>query len=132
VYYTCYHGPGCGVQTFYVQPGHYFCLGDNSSSSSDGRDWGLVPERLMLGKAVVVYWPGSWELVGYILAVVAAFGLGFLITWGGARSTFTREGSSQFAQTLGFVGGLVVAVVVAYLLYRFWPNFDPGRIGVIK
>ena len=59
VYYTCYHGPGCGVQTFYVQPGHYFCLGDNSSSSSDGRDWGLVPERLLLGKAVVVYWPPS-------------------------------------------------------------------------
>ena len=40
-------------------PGHYFCLGDNSSSSSDGRDWGLVPERLMLGRAVVVYWPLS-------------------------------------------------------------------------
>jgi signal peptidase I len=59
VYYTCYRGRDCGVQTFYVQPGHYFCLGDNSSSSSDGRDWGLVPERLMLGKAVVVYWPLS-------------------------------------------------------------------------
>jgi signal peptidase I len=59
VYYTCYRGAGCGVQTFYIQPGHYFCLGDNSSSSSDGRDWGLVPERLMLGKAVVVYWPPS-------------------------------------------------------------------------
>lgn len=59
VYYTCYRGVGCGVQTFYVQPGHYFCLGDNSSSSSDGRDWGSVPERLLLGRAVVVYWPLS-------------------------------------------------------------------------
>ncbi len=59
VYYTCYGQPGCGVKTYYVQPGHYFCLGDNSSSSSDGRDWGLVPERLLLGKAVVVYWPIS-------------------------------------------------------------------------
>ena len=59
VYYTCYRGTACGVQTFYVQPGHYFCLGDNSSSSSDGREWGLVPERLLLGKAVVVYWPPS-------------------------------------------------------------------------
>jgi signal peptidase I len=59
VYYTCYRGAGCGVQTFYIQPGHYFCLGDNSSSSSDGRDWGQVPERLLLGKAVVVYWPPS-------------------------------------------------------------------------
>ncbi len=49
----------CGVQTFYVQPGHYLCLGDNSASSSDGRMWGLVPERLVLGRAVFVYWPPS-------------------------------------------------------------------------
>jgi Signal peptidase, peptidase S26 len=43
--------------TLYVQPGHYLCLGDNSPHSSDGRAWGLVPERLMLGRALVVYWP---------------------------------------------------------------------------
>jgi len=47
------------ISTYYVQPGHYFCLGDNSASSADGRTWGLVPERLMLGRAVVVYWPPS-------------------------------------------------------------------------
>jgi signal peptidase I len=45
------------VDTFYVQPGHYMCLGDNSAQSSDGRDWGLVPDRLMLGRAVFVFWP---------------------------------------------------------------------------
>ncbi len=44
-------------RTFYVQPGHYFCLGDNSAYSSDSRDWGLVPERLMLGRALMVYYP---------------------------------------------------------------------------
>jgi signal peptidase S26 family len=43
--------------TMYVQPGHYLCLGDNSQSSSDSRDWGLVPERLMLGRALMVYYP---------------------------------------------------------------------------
>ncbi|VTT99476.1 signal peptidase i : Peptidase S24 and S26 domain protein OS=Planctomyces limnophilus (strain ATCC 43296 / DSM 3776 / IFAM 1008 / 290) GN=Plim_1125 PE=3 SV=1: Peptidase_S24 [Gemmataceae bacterium] len=43
---------------YYVQPGHYLCLGDNSAHSSDSRDWGTVPERLMLGKAVFVFWPG--------------------------------------------------------------------------
>jgi signal peptidase I len=59
VYYTCNEPGACGVQTYYVQPGHYFCLGDNSASSADGRSWGLVPERLMLGRAVVVYWPIS-------------------------------------------------------------------------
>ena len=42
---------------FYVQPGHYMCLGDNSAQSSDSRKWGLVPERLMLGKAVFVFFP---------------------------------------------------------------------------
>jgi signal peptidase I len=45
------------VKTLYVQPGHYLCMGDNSSHSSDGRSWGLVPHRLMLGQAVGVYWP---------------------------------------------------------------------------
>lgn len=44
-------------RTLYVQPGHYLCLGDNSPSSSDSREWGLVPERLMLGRALMVYWP---------------------------------------------------------------------------
>jgi signal peptidase I len=32
-------------------------MGDNSPHSSDGRCWGLVPERLMLGRALVVYYP---------------------------------------------------------------------------
>jgi signal peptidase I len=43
--------------TLYVQKGHYLCLGDNSPHSSDGRTWGAVPERLMLGRALVVYFP---------------------------------------------------------------------------
>jgi signal peptidase I len=44
-------------KTIYVQPGHYLCMGDNSPESSDGRQWGLVPERLMLGRALLVYFP---------------------------------------------------------------------------
>jgi signal peptidase I len=59
-----------GPMTLYVQPGHYLCLGDNSPQSSDSRSWGptrnrhpddakggLVPEELMLGRALMVYWP---------------------------------------------------------------------------
>lgn len=49
---------------YYIQPGHYLCLGDNSASSSDSRSWGLVPERLLLGKAVFVFWPAS--RIGFI------------------------------------------------------------------
>ncbi|NBO93709.1 MAG: hypothetical protein EBV06_15575, partial [Planctomycetia bacterium] len=43
--------------TYYVQPGHYLCLGDNSPKSADSRSWGLVPARLLLGRAVLVYFP---------------------------------------------------------------------------
>ncbi len=46
-----------GVTTLYVQKGHLLCLGDNSPESADSRSWGLVPKRLMLGRALVVYWP---------------------------------------------------------------------------
>ena len=44
-------------KTMYVQPGHYLCMGDNSPESSDGRTWGTVPRRLMLGRAVLVHYP---------------------------------------------------------------------------
>jgi signal peptidase I len=45
------------VRTMYVQPGHYLCLGDNSPESSDGRMWGAVPQRLLLGRALTIYYP---------------------------------------------------------------------------
>jgi signal peptidase I len=45
------------LRTIYVQPNHYLCLGDNSTASSDSRDWGLVPQRLLLGRALAVYYP---------------------------------------------------------------------------
>jgi signal peptidase I len=45
------------AKTFYIQPDHYLCLGDNSPESSDGRSWGTVPKRLMLGRALLVYYP---------------------------------------------------------------------------
>jgi signal peptidase I len=45
------------AKTLFVQPGHYLCLGDNSPESSDSRAWGTVPERLLLGRALLVYYP---------------------------------------------------------------------------
>jgi signal peptidase I len=59
--------------TLTLGPGEYFCCGDNSPASSDGRLWdipnpwvgkefnphpGIVDQRLMIGKAVLVYLPG--------------------------------------------------------------------------
>jgi signal peptidase I len=47
------------VRTLFVQPGHFLCMGDNSPESSDGRSWGLVPRRLLLGRALMIYFPLS-------------------------------------------------------------------------
>lgn len=62
VWRDTYYTPSAGadtVDTYYVQPGHYLCLGDNSAQSSDGRTWGVVPERLMIGRAVFTFFPIS-------------------------------------------------------------------------
>lgn len=56
-----------------VLPDHYVALGDNSPGSMDSRLWGtmnadarlpddhLVHESLLIGKALFVYWPHTWE-----------------------------------------------------------------------
>lgn len=41
----------------YVEPGHYYVLGDNRNQSNDSRMWGLVPQENIYGKAVFRYWP---------------------------------------------------------------------------
>lgn len=40
-----------------VPPESYFVLGDNRSGSSDSREWGFVPIRMIIGKSFFVYWP---------------------------------------------------------------------------
>jgi signal peptidase I len=39
----------------------FFAMGDNSARSKDGRDWGVVPRELLIGRAVFIYWPHSWN-----------------------------------------------------------------------
>lgn len=48
-----------------VPDGHYFALGDNTNFSLDGRNWGFIPRRNMVGLAVMIFWPISrrWGIV---------------------------------------------------------------------
>ena len=44
-------------RVYEVPAKHLFVLGDNSRSSLDGRFWGSLPEKALVGRAVFVYWP---------------------------------------------------------------------------
>ena len=45
---------GQGVE---VPPRNFYVLGDNSSFSHDSRFWGFVPRRLLIGRALCIFWP---------------------------------------------------------------------------
>ena len=50
-------GFGKHGQVFRIPEGHLFVLGDNSAQSSDSRNWGFVPRKDLIGRAVVIWWP---------------------------------------------------------------------------
>ena len=44
-------------QVVSIPEGHFFVLGDNSAASSDSRNWGFVPRKDLVGRAVLIWWP---------------------------------------------------------------------------
>lgn len=51
-------------QAFRLSDGQFFPMGDNSPQSEDARKWRApkyVERRFLIGKALVVYWPHSWN-----------------------------------------------------------------------
>lgn len=60
---------------FTMEKDWYFPMGDNSAASSDARTWGHTPERLMIGRAVMVFWPHYWNAPVPFLPNVQRMGL---------------------------------------------------------
>ncbi|HEV2970106.1 MAG TPA: signal peptidase I [Pirellulales bacterium] len=53
-------------QYFFVGDDQFFALGDNSPLSQDGRLWSnehFIDRRLLVGKALFVYWPHSFDKI---------------------------------------------------------------------
>lgn len=50
---------GVATQTYTVSENYYFAMGDNRDNSLDSRFWGFVPEKDVVGEALMVYW--SWD-----------------------------------------------------------------------
>ncbi len=53
-----------GQLEFQLEDDQYFPMGDNSSHSSDARAWlghNYVEQKYLLGKALLVFWPHTWN-----------------------------------------------------------------------
>lgn len=55
---------GTSMSTYEFKENYYFMLGDNRSNSMDSRFWGLVPEKLIVGKPLYILWSKTFNRIG--------------------------------------------------------------------
>jgi signal peptidase I len=52
------------VSTYEFKENYFFMMGDNRHNSLDSRYWGLLPQGLVIGKAMYLYWGQTNERIG--------------------------------------------------------------------
>ena len=52
------------ASTYQFKDNYFFMMGDNRHNSLDSRYWGLLPQDLVLGKAIYIYWGKTSERIG--------------------------------------------------------------------
>lgn len=50
---------GKPVKSYVIKKNYYFMMGDNRDDSADSRFWGYVPDDLIIGEPLIIYW--SWD-----------------------------------------------------------------------
>lgn len=52
------------VSTYEFKENYFFMMGDNRHNSLDSRYWGLLPQGLVIGKVMYLYWGRTSERIG--------------------------------------------------------------------
>ncbi|WP_051313135.1 signal peptidase I [Sporocytophaga myxococcoides] len=55
---------GALINSYEFKENYFFMMGDNRHNSLDSRYWGLLPEELLKGKAMYLYWGKTFNRIG--------------------------------------------------------------------